>query len=202
MVVKLAVSCQKWKEQRRLLCSNVKEKNPEFIKTFMKCLALDIANSTELYQLLQSIVDSLNDTVDKSLVLNIAVSVGLLEYKEHLKQFYLQNSRPVAEDNFEGPNINQCINLSLITPEQHGGNEYEYFKAIADPYSLLFKHKGSNNKTILKSLPEIFDIPGIGQQVILIQGSPGSGKATLANQICRQRAYKKLLYRIIHLSSC
>ena len=171
----------------------LKDKNLDFIKMFMKCLALDIPNNAELYQLLQSLADSLNDTVDNPSVMNLAVSVSLLEYKEHLRQFYLQNSKPVAEDNFEGPNINQYINLSLITPEQHGGDEYEYFKAIADPYSLLFKHKGHNNKTILKSLPEIFDVPGIGQQVILIQGSPGSGKTTLANEICRQWAKGALI---------
>jgi len=69
----------------------------------------------------------------------------------------------------------------------------EYFKAIVDPYSILFKHKGHDNKTILKSLPEIFDIPRSGWEVILIQGSPGSGKTTLANEICRQWARGTLI---------
>ena len=177
----------------------LKQKNPEFIKIFMKCLALDVANNTELYQLLQSLVDSLSDTVDNSSVMDTTVSVGLLEYKEHLKQFYLQNSKPVAEDNFEGPNINQYINLSLITPEQHGGDEYEYFKAIADPYSLLFKRKQNDGRTILKSLPEIFDFPAVGRQVILMQGSPGSGKTTLANEICRKWATGTLIQNFTHV---
>ena len=41
---------------------------------------------------------------------------------------------------------------------------------------------------MLISLPEIFDISGVGQRVILIQGSPGSGTTTLANKIYRQWA--------------
>ena len=41
---------------------------------------------------------------------------------------------------------------------------------------------------MLISLPEIFDISGVGQQVILIQGSLGSGTTTLANEICWQWA--------------
>jgi len=83
-----------------------KGKNPEFIKMFMKCLALDIENNSELYLLLQSLIDSLRDTVDSPSMMNLAASV---EYKDHLKLFYLQNTKPVAEENFEGPNITHAL---------------------------------------------------------------------------------------------
>lgn len=56
----------------------LKQKNPQFIKMFMKCLALDTANNTELYQLLQSLIDSLNDIVDNPSVINAAVSISIL----------------------------------------------------------------------------------------------------------------------------
>jgi len=81
----------------------------------------------------------------------------MLDYREYLKQFYLQHGKPVAEDNFQGPNINHYINLSLIMPKQDEGVGYDYFQAITDPYSLLFKYKENNYSTMLKSLPEIFD---------------------------------------------
>jgi len=177
----------------------LKRKNRDFVKIFMECLALDNTYHIELYQLLQSLIDSFNDMACNVSANSIRISVGTLEYKEQLKQCYLQNSKPVAEDNFEGSNINQFINLSLMTPEQHGGDEYEYFKAITDPYSLLFKHKQNDGRIILKSLPEIFDFSGVGRQVILIQGSPGSGKTTLANEICRQWARGTLIQNFTHV---
>ena len=41
----------------------LKQKNSELIKVFMKCLELDDINHRELYQLLQSLVLSISDTV-------------------------------------------------------------------------------------------------------------------------------------------
>ena len=89
-------------------------------------------------------------------------------------------------------NIHQYVNLSLITPqneESHG----EYFNALQDPHHLLFNHKQYPTTTPLNSLAEIFDISGSSPQVILIQGSPGSGKTTLANKICTEWAKGNLI---------
>jgi len=168
----------------------LKQKDPKFVKMFMKHLASDTSNS-KLYQLLQGRIDSFNGKVCNP---SVSVSVAIREYREHLKQFYLQGSKPVADDNFEGAKIGQYINLSLITPEQYGGKESDYFKAITDPYSLLFKRDDHSSETVpLKSLSDIFDKSESKRQVILIQGSPGSGKTTLANEICRQWARRTLI---------
>jgi len=178
----------------------INKKSANFVKRFMEYLALDAENHSELYQLLQSLIESFSDMInDPSSLPNVSMSPGMLEYREHLKQCYIQHNKSVEEDNFQGPNINQFINLNLITPEQHGGNENEYFKAITDPYSLLFKHKQHDGKTIIRSLPEIFDFSGVSRQVILIQGSPGSGKTTLANEICKQWARGTLIQNFTHV---
>ena len=176
------------------------KKPATFIQRFMEYLALDSENHSELYQLLQSLIESFSDTIsDSSSLSSVHISSGMLAYREYLKQCYLQHNKSVEEDNFQGTNVNQYINLSLLAPNQHGGDEYDYFQAISDPYSLLFKHKESNCSTMLKSLPEIFDDSGVGRQVILIQGSPGSGKTTLANEICSQWARGILIQTFTHV---
>ena len=168
-------------------------KDSRFIKLFMKCLAADNKepNHVKLHQLLQQIIEQFNTKLGDSLVSHKSVSASIIEYKDYLKQLYLRNSKLVAEDNFEGTNIDHFVNLTLIIPD---GDEHKYFKAITDPYSLLFKRDYYKSKTVpLKSLQEIFDASTTGRQVTLIQGSPGSGKTTLANEICRQWARGMLI---------
>ena len=86
------------------------------------------------------------------------------------------------------------ISLSLIKPQDQTSNN-EYLKALQDPYHLLLSHEEytSNTTTPLSSLSEIFDTSGPVSQVILIQGSPGCGKTTLANKICTEWAKENLV---------
>ena len=85
----------------------------------------------------------------------------------------------------------------MIKPKQNGDGDCEFFTAIKDPYNLLFNKDHDNSKTVLlTSLSELFDISETGRQVILVQGSPGSGNTTLANEICRQWAGGTLIQKL------
>ena len=77
----------------------------------------------------------------------------------------------------------------------------DFFKAIVDPYNIFFKHKEQKSNIKLKSLTDIFDSSKVGRQVILVQGSPGTGKTTLANKLCQEWAAGKLLqnYKLVIL---
>ena len=80
----------------------------------------------------------------------------------------------------------------MITP-QNEESESDYFKALRDSYHLLFNYKQHTTTTPLNSLAEIFDVSRSSRQVILIQGSPGSGKTTLSNKICTEWAKGNLI---------
>ena len=116
-------------------------------------------------------------------------SAAISKYQTYLKELYTEQLKSVAQDSFEGPHIEQYVNLSLIvTPELVGEGENDYFKVSIDPHEWLFKYKEKTSATTytLKSISEIFDAFQVDRQVILIQGAPGSGKTTLANNICRE----------------
>ena len=171
-------------------CSNSREecfikilqrKDPKFIDELMNYLALkDCLIHIELYHHLQS---STND-FHKRLCIPSVVSYlpGIKRYQDFLKRFYTDMIKAEVQDTFND-NIHQYINLSLITPQNQESSN-DYFKALRDPHHLLFNHKEYTTTVPLKSLTEIFHTSELTPQVILIQGSPGSGKTTLANKIC------------------
>ena len=159
----------------------LQRKDPKFIDEFMKYLALkDYLNHSELFLHLQN----LKDDFHKSLCIPSVVSYlpGIKRYQDFLKRFYTDMVKVEVQDTFND-NIHQYINLSLITPQNQESSN-GYFKALRDPHHLLFNHKEYTTTVPLKSLAEIFDASELTPQVILIQGSPGSGKTTLANKIC------------------
>ena len=171
-------------------CSNSREecfikilqrKDPKFIDELMNYLALkDCPNHKELLHHLQSSKDNFYKSLCIPSVVNYLP--GIKRYQDFLKRFYIDMIKVEVQDTFND-NIHQYINLSLITPQNQESSN-EYFKALRDPHHLLFNHKEYTTTVPLKSLAEIIDTSELIPQVILIQGSPGSGKTTLANEIC------------------
>ena len=174
----------------------LKGKMPYFNEQFMEYLAMreNCPHHTELYQLLKSLVDSLQENF--SIADAPKPSASISKYQNYLKQLYAEQLKLVAEDSFEGPHIQHYVNLSLITPEQVE-DKGDYFKVLTDPYEWLFNYKEKTGKIMLKSISEIFDMSRVNRQVILIQGSPGSGKTTLANKICMEWAMGRLIQEFL-----
>ena len=164
------------------------EENPEFIKKFTDYLALkDCPNHSELqYHLQKSESEILSSEV-------INYLHGIKKYQDYLKKEYLEKVELEVQDNFNNE-IHQFVNLSLIKPQGNASNN-DYLEELKDPYNLLFGHKkDSSNTTIrLNSIAEVFDTSGPVSQVILIQGSPGCGKTTLAKKICAEWAKGSLV---------
>ena len=175
---------------------------PKFARTFMEYLTRqDCPGHTKLYHWLQSSVDSFKKLLPS--ILNNCVSslsAPLKRYQDHLKKTYITHFKLVEQSGLEGPKIHHYINLSLITPDETE-TIGDFFKAIVDPYNIFFKHKEQKSNTKLKSLSDIFDASEVGRQVILVQGSPGTGKTTLANKLCQEWAAGKLLqnYKLVIL---
>ena len=175
---------------------------PKFARTFMEYLTLqDCPSHTKLYHWLQSSVDSFKKLLPS--ILNNCVSslsAPIKRYQDHLKKTYITHFKLVEQSGLEGPKIHHYINLSLITPDETE-TIGDFFKAIVDPYNIFFKHKEQKSNTKLKSLSDIFVASEVGRQVILVQGSPGTGKTTLANKLCQEWAAGKLLqnYKLVIL---
>ena len=167
----------------------LQEENPEFIENFTDYLALkDCPDHSELNHHLQKTKIEILPTSSANEYLP-----GIKRYQEYLERMYLDNVEIEVQDAFNN-NIHQFVNLSLIKPQDQTSNN-EYLKALQDPYHLLSSDKDftSNTTTPLNSLAEIFDTSGPVSQVILIQGSPGCGKTTLANKICTEWAKGNLV---------
>ena len=173
----------------------LQRKGPKFISELMKYLALeDCPNHSELYHYLQSI----NDEFFKNLGIPSAVSYlpGIKKYQKFLKMFYIDMAKLEAQDTYTfHDNIQHYINLSVIKPQNQESNN-DYLKVLQDPHHLLFNHRkytSNTNTNLLTSLAEIFDTSELTSQIILVQGSPGSGKTTLANKICTEWAKGNLI---------
>ena len=181
------------KDNKECFVKILHEENPEFIKKFTDYLALkDCPNHSELYHHLQKAkIEILTATSANEYL------PGIKRYQEYLKKMYLDKVDIEVQDTFNN-NINQFVNLSLIKPQDQTSNN-EYLKALQDPYHLLFSHKEyfRNTTTPINSLAEIFDTSRPVSQVILIQGSPGCGKTTLANKICTEWAKGNLVQNYI-----
>ena len=180
--------------REELFIKILQQKSPKFTDNLMNYLALeDCPNHSKLYQHLQS----LKDNFHKNLRIPSVVSYlpGIKRYQDFLKRFYLDTIQVKEQDTFNG-NIHQYINLSMITPQNQENNN-EYFKALRDPHHLLFNHKEYTTTVPLKSLAEIFNTSESTPQTILVQGSPGRGKTTLANKICIDWAKGNLIQHYI-----
>lgn len=175
---------------------------PKFTRKFMECLALqDCPSHTELYHWLQSLINSFKEFLPSILNIHVSnTSIPIQKYQDHLKEVYTTHFQLVEQSNLNAPKIHQYVNLSLITPDETE-TMGDYFKAVVDPYNVLFKHKEQNSNIKLKSILEIFDGSKVGRQVILVQGSPGTGKTTLANKLCQEWAAGNLLqnYKLVIL---
>ena len=170
----------------------LKKENPDFIDKFIEYLELkDCPSHSKLYHHIQKSQDEI--FCNSSTV----ILPGIRRYQDYLKKMYVDHVKMEVHDTFNN-DIHQFVNLSLIKPQKEASNN-EYLKALQDPYHLLFDHKQytENITTPLKSLPEIFDTSGPVSQVILIQGSPGCGKTTLANKICIEWAKGRLVQHYI-----
>ena len=175
----------------------LKTKTPDFNKSFMNYLALEnphCPHHIELYQLLKILLDSLHEIFTITDVPKPSAAIN--KYQNYLKQLYTEHLKLVAQDSSEGPHIEQYVNLSLIVTPEHGEGESDYFKVSINPHEWLFKYREKPvGATTLKSISEIFDVfhDQVDRQVILIQGAPGSGKTTLANNICREWGMGRLI---------
>ena len=181
------------KNRNKCLINILQEENPDFIDKFIKYLALkDCPDHSELYYHIQK---SENEIL--CIPSGVNYLPGIKRYQDHLKKIYVDEVKVEVHDTFNN-DIHQFVNLSLIKPQDETSNN-EYLKALQDPYHLLFNHKQytKNTATPLKSLSEIFDTSESVSQVILIQGSPGCGKTTLANKICIEWAKGHLVQHYI-----
>ena len=176
--------------------SKILQENLDFINKFIKYLELkDCPSHSELYHHIQKSQDEIL-CIPSTAILPAA---GLKRYQDYLRKRYrmeVDGDVKVETDGMFNNNIdiNQFVNLSLIKPQDKANNN-EYFEALNEPHHLLFNHEEctNTNTTPIKSLAEIFDTSGSVTQKILIHGSPGSGKTTLAHKICIEWAKGNLI---------
>ena len=154
----------------------LKKKSLHCFRIFLLCLK-EVPSCSTFVQKVENEIAGLN----YHLSLKISQSSGVEEmrntplhdFQQYFIQSYTRSSFTITGV-LDAPKI-FYINLALIIVRDEEPDFRDYD-------SLLFKQENTYSKIMLGSLSEIFIE---NQRVILIQGSPGSGKTTLAKKICK-----------------
>ena len=174
-----------------VVMSKLKNKHLHCFKTFLLCLKRSPSCSTLVHKI-EGTIAELNNHLFLAIsqsstdVVNTCAdsmrNTSLHDFQQYLMQLYTSSSFTITGV-LDTPKL-FYINLALIII----GDDKE--PDFLDYSSLLFKQENTYSKKLLTSLSQIFIE---NQRVILIQGSPGSGKTTLAKKICKDWVESKLL---------
>ena len=186
-------------EEKMLLESNkieaimniLKNKCLYCFKTFLFCLKKSPSCSTLVHKI-EGIIAELNYHLFLAVSQSSTEMVNtcadnmrntpLHDIQQYFIQLYTKPSFTITGV-LDAPKI-FYINLALIKIEDDKEPNF------LDYDSLLFKQENTYSKILLTSLSQIFIE---NQRVIFIQGSPGSGKTTLAKKICKDWVKGELL---------
>ena len=154
----------------------LKKKSLHCFRIFLLCLK-EVPSCSTFVQKVENEIAGLNYhlflKISQSSTAEEMRNTPLHDFQQYLIQSYTRSSFTITGV-LDAPII-FYINLALIIV---GDKEPDF----RDYDSLLFKQENTYSKILLASLSEIFIE---NQRVILIQGSPGSGKTTLAKKICK-----------------
>ena len=176
-----------------IIMTMLKKKRLHYFMIFLKTLS----GCSAVVHKIESNIEDLNNNINWDIPqhsptkqLHVDVSACPLHYfQEYFRQKYISSSFTITGV-LDAPKV-FYINLALIKID-----EKEKKPDFLDYDSLLFKQENTYSKILLTSLSQIFIE---NQRVILIQGSPGSGKTTLAKKICREWVEGKLLQDFTHV---
>lgn len=185
-----------------IVMTMLKNKCLHYFMTFLLCLKA-LPGCSALVHKIESNIADLNDNFHWDIPqhspqqLNVVVgkcpsclrNTALHYFQQYFRQQY-KSSFFTITGVLDAPKV-FYINLALIIID-----EKDEKPDFLDYDSLLFKQENSYSKILLTSLSQIFIE---NQRVILIQGSPGSGKTTLAKKICREWVEGRLLQDFTHV---
>ena len=114
-------------------------------------------------------------------------------YQKFLIDKYTGDSFMGKDSNLFSTPKKLFVNLALIKIEEDDDEQNGFLE-----HSLLFKRESPCHRKLLHSVDEIF-IDEECHRVTLLQGSPGSGKTTLAKKICLEWAKGQLLLKYSHI---
>ena len=174
-----------------IIMNILKNKHLHCFKTFLLSLKRSPSCSTLVHKIEGTIAElnnhlflaiSQSSTEEANTCVVSMRNTPLHDFQQYFMQLYTSSSFTITGV-LDVPKI-FYINLALIII----GDDKE--PDFLDYSSLLFKQENTYSKKLLTSLLQIFIE---NQRVILIQGSPGSGKTTLAKKICKDWVENKLL---------